>query len=382
MIERRVVVVVVRSVGILLAAVLLTWLALPSPIGSLPWIPSPAPALDGPYRKNEALAAATPAYVGQVVGPEDFAWDAEGRAWSGLKDGRIVRFDGPQAGSRAGSQAGSLEEAASRATVTTIINTGGRPLGLEHGKDGFLYVADAERGLLKINIKEPTSAKAIEVLADRAEGYAFKCVNDLEIASDGSIYFTDSSAVWGIAQFTEDILDQRPSGRVIKYDPVLKTSTVLARELTFANGLALLPDESALIIAETGRYRLWKLWLTGDKRNIKEVITENLPGFPDNLQVTPRGTIWVALYSTRKRLLDFIHPYPFFKDATASLPDRLRPKPPDWGYVVEIDQNGVPLRSLQDPKGNHVAHISAAKEHDGVLWLGSLDADHVAWLKL
>lgn len=363
MLERRVVVIVVRGLAILLAALLLTWLALPSPIGSLPWIPSPQPALDGPYRQNALLAGATILHQGQLNGPEDIAFDPDfdhnGRVWSGLRDGRVVRLDDDS-------------------HVVDVVNTGGRPLGLQFGPDGFLYVADAKKGLLRVDVDQ----KTVEVLVDHAEGFAFKCVNDLEIAKDGAIYFTDSSAVWGIDQFTEDILDQRPSGRVLRYDPTTKTTTVLARNLAFANGLALLDDESALIVAETGRYRLWKLWLTGDKRNINEVITENLPGFPDNLQLSPRGTIWVALFSTRKRILDFIHPYPLLKDATASLPDALRPKPPEWGFVVEVDANGLPLRSLQDPTGEHLPHVSAARERDGQLWLGNLTSPHLARLKL
>lgn len=349
-----------RTVSVLFAALLLTWLALPSPIGSLAWIPSPAPALDGPFRTNDELLSAERVYEGKVVGAEDFSFDKDGRPWSGLRDGRIVRFE------RDG-------------TVTEMVNTGGRPLGLEHGPDGTLYVADARRGLLRIDI----ATKQIEVMFDKAEGVSFHCINDVELASDGTLYFTDSSAVWGIDQFAEDILDQRPSGRVLKYDPAAGGEPlVLARDLEFANGLALSTDETSLFIAETGRYRLWRLWLSGDKKNLKEVVTENLPGFPDNLQATPRGTVWVALYSTRKRLLDWIHPYPFLKDATASLPNWLRPEPPQWGFVIEIDANGVPLRSMQDPSGAHIPHVSAAKEHDGFLWIGDLESKHVSRLKL
>jgi hypothetical protein len=70
------------------------------------------------------------------------------------------------------------------------------------------------------------------------------------------------------------------------------------------------------------------------------------------------------------------------EDATASLPPALRPKPVAWGFVVEINADGLPLRSLQDPSGEVVPHVSTAVEHDGTLWLGNLGEHHLARLPL
>lgn len=356
--RRRVLFLVLRGLAAFGLALVVTWLAMPSPIGSLAWIPSPAPALDGPYKMNTLLQGAELRHRA-LIGPEDIAFDKEGRAHAGLADGRIVRFDGD--------------------AVTELVHTGGRPLGLAFSpKDGQLYVGDADRGLLRVDLEQ----RRVEVVVASAEGDDFNFTNELVIASDGTIYFTDSSSVWGLGRYTEDLLDQRPTGRVIRHDPTTSTTTVLARELSFANGLALMPDERSLIIAETGRYRLWRLWLDGDKRNLKEVITENLPGFPDNLSVSPRGTIWVAMASTRKRLLDIVHPHPFLKDALASLPPVLRPRPVRWGFVLEVDAEGRPLRSLQDPDGEVISNVTSAIERDGRLWLGNLDGQGVAVVTL
>jgi sugar lactone lactonase YvrE len=347
--RRRALFLVLRALAVCGLALVVTWLAMPSPIGSLAWIPSPAPALDGAFKMNTLLQTTTSRFP-DVIGAEDLAFDADGRIYTGLADGRIVRLEGD--------------------AVVEVVNTGGRPLGLAFSpKDGLLYVADAKRGLLRVD----PATRQVEVLVRTAEGFDFRCVNEVVVASDGTVYFTDSSAVWGIDQLLEELLDQRPTGRVIRYDPTTKAVTVLVRELSFANGLAIAPDEKSLIIAETGRYRLWRLFLDGDKRNLKEVLVENLPGFPDNLSVSPRGTVWVALNSTRKRILDAIHPHPFFKDAVATLPPGLRPQFVRWGFVLEIDADGRPLRSLQDPDGDVVPHVTTAVEHEGTLWLGSLD---------
>ena len=346
--NRRLLLLVARGGLVFVTAAVVTWLALPSPVGSLPFIPSPAPALDGAYRQNDLLKAATLRYPG-IVGPENIAFDTNGIPHAGLEDGRIVRFEGDR--------------------VVDVANTLGRPLGLEFSpRDGSLFVADAERGLLQI---QPATGE-VKIIVNEAEGFPFMFTDDVEITHDGVVYFTDASAVWGYGKETEDLLDQRPSGRVLRYDPETGATQVVARELSFANGLALAPDERSLYIAETGRYRIWRLWLDGEKRNLKEPIIENLPGFPDNLTVSPRGTIWVGMASTRKRVLDLIHPYPVLKNAFASLPGWLRPKPVRWGFALEISRSGVPLRSLQDPSGEVISSVTTVLERDGQLWLSSL----------
>lgn len=47
--------------------------------------------------------------------------------------------------------------------------------------------------------------------------------------------------------------------RLIKYDPVTKTNTVLIDRIHFANGVALAADESYVLVAETFRYRVLRL---------------------------------------------------------------------------------------------------------------------------
>jgi hypothetical protein len=84
-------------------------------------------------------------------------------------------------------------------TAEPVADTKGRPLGLQHDRSGNLIVADARRGLLAI-----TPAGQVTVLADRFENQPLKFVDDLDIAADGTIYFTDASQRYGI---DEDDLD-------------------------------------------------------------------------------------------------------------------------------------------------------------------------------
>ncbi len=56
-----------------------------------------------------------------------------------------------------------------------------------------------------------------------------------------------------------DIIEQSASGRVLAYDPATKTTRIVARGFSFANGIALSADGRTLFVTETGRYRIWKV---------------------------------------------------------------------------------------------------------------------------
>jgi sugar lactone lactonase YvrE len=346
---------VLRGLAVFGVAVIVTWLALPSPVGSLPWVPSPVPALDGPYAANELLRAARPHASGVLRGAADIAVDGGGRLWAGLDD-RLVRVEGDR--------------------VVDVARPG-RVTGLDVGPDGHVVVCVDERGLLRID----ATSGAVTPLVTELEGDPLRTASDAVVASDGVIYFTVASTVWGPRQALEDVLDQRPTGRVLRFDPRSGETLVLAGDLAHADGIALAADERSLLVVESGRYQVWRLWLSGDRRNLKEVVLRNVPGFAAKVTRSPRGTFWVALSSGRKRLLDATHPYPFLKDALATLPEWARPSWVPIGFVVELDADGAPLRSLQDPEAVVVTGASVALEHGSALWLAGRQ-DPVARLPL
>lgn len=44
-----------------------------------------------------------------------------------------------------------------------------------------------------------------------------------------------------------------------------------------------------------GRFRCLRYWLKGEKRGKTEIFVENLPGAPDNINLAPDGSYWIAL---------------------------------------------------------------------------------------
>lgn len=324
------------------------------------WAPTPPPPLDGPLAPNRALTGAELWPVPAGRGPEDIAIDGTGRVYSGLDDGRILRW--PMGGG----------------TPEVLASTGGRPLGLEIDRDGSLVICDAHRGLLRLR----PGAGETEPMATEIGGVPFRFTNNAAIARDGTIYFTDTSTEWGVDQYRADILAHRPLGRLFALAPGSREPRLMADGLYFANGVALAEDESFVAVAETTRYRILRVPLKGGAAGgAPTVLHDNLPGFPDNLSTSPRGTFWVPLPDLRNRALDRLLPHPRLRGLVAHLPEALQPQPERYGLVLEMGENGRILRALHDPTGR-IAMITGAREHRGRLYLGSLSEPTVAVVTL
>lgn len=75
--------------------------------------------------------------------------------------------------------------------------------------------------------------------------------DDVIEASDGSLYFSDASEKFGINDWFLEVLEAKPHGRLLKYDPTFNKTSILMDNLGFANGVALSPDQHFLIVCET-----------------------------------------------------------------------------------------------------------------------------------
>jgi hypothetical protein len=169
------------------------------------------------------------------------------------------------------------------------------------------------------------------------------------------------------------LLEGVETGRLLRYDPVLKRTEVLLDKLGFANGIAVAPDASYVLVAETSRYRLRKYWLNGREAGKNSVLLDNLPGFPDGLSRIVDGKLWVAFIAPRNTLLDTLHPRPFLKNIIAGLPSIFLPKDKAYGLIAALSEQGQWLQSLHDPNGELVPAITSVEQRDGQLWLGSLE---------
>jgi sugar lactone lactonase YvrE len=316
----------------------------------------PPEAFDWPG--NQKLAGAQILHP-ELAGAEAVAFDPQGRMVTGLLDGRVVRFD-PGGG-----------------PVETIAKTGGRPLGVAFDAGGRLLVADAYRGLLAID-----QAGAVQVLSTGQGGRPFRFTDDLAIASDGTVYFTDASDRFSLAEFKLDILEHRPRGRVLAFDPKTGTTSLVADKLYFANGIALGPGEHYLVVTETSSYRMRRVWLRGERRGQIETLVDNLPGFPDNVRWSPsRRVFWVAIGAPRDGAVDWLAGHPFLRKVVVRLPEFLQPMPDRHSFVLAYDEKGALVHDLQGSGDSAFAPIASALEHEGRIYLGSFQAHGVARIK-
>jgi sugar lactone lactonase YvrE len=336
--------------ALLLLALLAYLLFWPVPVAPVAWNPPPAPGYVGPYTPNQILAKVEHLGVGVGEGPETVTPDAQGRMVMGYKDGRIERF------------------AADGKTHETLANTGGRPEGHAWDAQGNLIIADAIKGLLRLSPDGKLST-----LSTGADGVPYGFTDDIAVAGDGMIYFSDASSKFGTAMLgVDDVIEHGGHGRLIRYDPAGGQATVLLSGLQFANGVTVGPDDAYVLVNETGNYDVVRYWLKGDRAGSHDVFISNLPGLPDGICFNGRDTFWLALYAPRDKLLDAFAGLPFFRKMILRLPKALIPPPERRGFVLGLDLDGKVVRNLQDPSPQSFAPITAAKEMNGVLYFGSV----------
>jgi len=345
-------------VVVILILLIVIFLVQSAPIDPAAYTPPKKPEMIGLLAPNNLLQKAELLALGKIYGPEEVAVDSQGRVYGGTQDGKIMRL-WPD---------GKLE---------VFAETKGRPLGLQFDKQENLIVCDAYKGLLAIDPKGQ-----ISVLANSAEGVPFKFTDALDIASNGIIYFSDASDKFSQAEYLYDLLEARPHGRLLSYDPATRQVKVLLKNLYFANGVALSRQEDFLLVNETYRYRILRYWLSGPKAGTSEVFIDNLPGFPDNISSNRKGTFWLALFTVRNDIMDKLHPFAFLKAQMSKLPKAFWPKPEPYGLVLALDEKGNIIQSLHEPTGKHLKEITSAREHKGYLYLGSLHGDRIGRYKL
>jgi sugar lactone lactonase YvrE len=346
-----------RTLGLLFLAGVAYLSFWPVPVDPVAWVPDPDRGMVGAFAASRSFAEAGFEAHAFGPGPEDVAIGADGTLYSGLQDGRIMKL-------RPGATDAEL-----------FADTKGRPLGMQFDAGGHLIVADAFKGLLSVD-----PAGAVTVLADSVDGQRLMFTDDLDIAADGTIWFSNASQRFGQHSYLLDFWEGGATGQLLSYDPHSGTTRVRLAGLRFANGVALGPDDAFVLVNETMAARITRLWLTGPDAGKRDVFADGLPGLPDNLSFNGRDLFWVAFPATRSAAFDALAPRPGVRKLLLRLPESwVQVVPPPIGWIAGFSLAGQVRYSYRDTSGRYT-DVTSVNERDGKLYLGSLKMSSVASL--
>jgi sugar lactone lactonase YvrE len=318
----------------------------------------------GDFQQNTILQQIETIEMKGTHGPEALAL-LNGELYASTREGWIIRHN-PINGE-----------------IKNWVHTKGSPLGLAFDHNNNLLVADAYLGLLQIS-----PAGEIITLTNRVDGTAIKYADDVDIAADGKIYFSDASTKFGAeangGTYQASVLDTMEHGghgRLLVYNPEDQTTEILMDGLNFANGVAVAEDSSFILVNETGSYRVHKYWLEGERAGQSDIILTNLPGFPDNVVRGKDGRFWIGIVAPRNALVDALSNYGFLRSVVLRLPTFIHPSAAHYGHLIAIDAEGKVLQSLQDPLGNYHTNTGAL-EVGNWLYISSLHSDNLGRIQL
>lgn len=217
----------------------------------------------------------------------------------------------------------------------------GWPNGLKIHRDGRVLVTDYRRGLLELNPEMGRITPLLETV--RSEG--FKGLNDLFIAGNGDIFFTDQGQT-GLHDPTGRLYRLETSGRL----------TCLIDTVPSPNGLVVLPDLSAVLLAVTRANQIWRIPLQADGGVTKASVFCHLhggPGGPDGMALDAAGNLLVAHagFGTVWRLSPLAEPLDRIASCAGAFTTNLAFGGPanDLLHIVESDTGSILLAQMEVP---------------------------------
>ena len=336
----------------------------------MPPLPSTAADSGTAWALNDRLRPATPIGLGRIEGPEDVILDRHDNLYAGSRHGDIIRFLAPD-----------------YERMEVFAHIGGTPLGMAFDRQDNLYVCIGGMGLYRV-----TPERKVEKATDETnrsyssinDDSRLRLADDLDITDDGRIFFSEATVRFEMHEWATDGLEARGNGRIICFDTNTgKTHTVI-RDLKFPNGVCIASDGISFLFAETWGCSVKRHWFDGPKKGKTEIVLENLPGFPDNINNSSDGNYWMSLVGMRCPALDLAWKMPGFRKRMAKRVAR-----DEWlfpnintGCVLKFNEKGEVLETMWDLGGQNHPMITSMREHRGYLYLGGIMNNRVGRLKL
>jgi len=324
----------------------------------------------GVYRINDRLRDVSLIGLGQIESPEDVILDRDDNLYAGSRHGDIIRFFAPD-----------------YQRMEVYAHIGGQPLGMAFDRQDNLHVCIGGMGLYRI-----TPQRQVERVTDETnrswtsinDDSRLRLADDLDIAADGRIFFSEATVRYEMHEWPVDGLEARGNGRIICYDPRDGSTRTVLRGLRFPNGIAIASDGQSILFAETWGCCIKRYWFDGPRSGQVQTVIDNLPGYPDNINLASDGHYWLALVGMRSPAYDLALRMPGFRRRMAK-----RVPQDEWlfpniniGCVLKFSEAGDILQTLWDPTGENHPMITSMREHRGHLYLGGILNNRIGRYKL
>ncbi|HRP77510.1 MAG TPA: SMP-30/gluconolactonase/LRE family protein [Aquamicrobium sp.] len=326
----------------------------------LPPLPETAAGSDSDYALNDKLRGVEAIGLGELDGPEDVIFDQNDNLYCGSRHGDVIRFFAPD-----------------HKRWEVFAHIGGHPLGFAFDREGNLHTCVGGMGLFRISpagevtkLSDETNRSLLSIVDDSR----LRLADDLDIAPDGKVYFSEATVRYEMYDWMVDALEGRGNGRIICYDPKTNSSRTMLPDLQLPNGICVEKGGQSLLFAETWGCRITRWYFDGPNKGRKEIVVDNLPGYPDNINRASDGSYWCALCGMRAPVFDLALRMPDFRRRMVRKVGR-----DDWlypnmntGCVIKFDADGNILDVLWDLGGEAHPMITSIREHKGWLYLGGI----------
>lgn len=334
--------------------------------------PAPASSGDGAgvYAINNKLRDVTLIGLGRIESPEDVILDRDDNLYAGSRHGDVIRFLAPD-----------------YERMEVYAHIGGQPLGLAFDREDNLHVCVGGMGLYRV-----TPERKVERVTDETnrswtsinDDSRLRLADDLDIADDGRIFFSEATVRYEMHEWPVDGLEARGNGRIVCFDPRDGSTRTVLRGLRFPNGIAIASDGQSILFAETWGCCIKRYWFDGPKAGQVQMVIDNLPGYPDNINLASDGHYWLALVGMRCPAYDLAMRMPGFRRRMAT-----RVPVDEWlfpnintGCVLKFSEAGEILETLWDLGGENHPMITSMREHRGHLYLGGISNNRIGRYKL
>jgi gluconolactonase len=191
--------------------------------------------------------------------------------------------------------------------VSVVVAAANGANGMAADGDGALIVCEqgSRRQPARIARVDRLTGES-ETVVEHWRGLRFNSPNDVVVASDGAIWFTDPA--YGYVQGFRP--PPEVGDYVYRHDPTSGETTVVADSFDKPNGIAFSPDEGVLYVTDSGanqepgsyyprRPHHIKAFDVLDRRRLsgERLFAVVAPGFPDGLKVDRDGRVYSSAFS-------------------------------------------------------------------------------------